>query len=78
MAKWTAFPHVGDYAFDGKSLKKHWARLHAGDFLDAARNEARELGDLAGTAVIKDKDFAHRGDPPEFARPGLVASGPLR
>ena len=31
MAKWTAFPHVGDYAFDAASLKKNWARLHAGD-----------------------------------------------
>lgn len=31
MAKWTAFPHLGDYAFDAAGLKKHWARLHAGD-----------------------------------------------
>ena len=31
MAKWTAFPHAGDYAFDATSLKKHWARLHTGD-----------------------------------------------
>ena len=31
MAKWTAFPHAGDYAFDAASLKKNWARLHAGD-----------------------------------------------
>ena len=31
MAKWTAFPHAGDYAFDAASLKKNWARLHKGD-----------------------------------------------
>jgi len=31
MAKWTAFPHLGDYQFDAGSLKKHWPRLHAGD-----------------------------------------------
>lgn len=31
MAKWTAFPHAGDYAFDAASLKKNWARLHQGD-----------------------------------------------
>ena len=31
MAKWTAFPHLGDYSFDAASLKKHWPRLHAGD-----------------------------------------------
>ena len=31
MAKWTAFPHAGDYSFDIASLKKSWARLHQGD-----------------------------------------------
>lgn len=31
MAKWTAFPHAGDYTFDAASLKKNWARLHQGD-----------------------------------------------
>jgi hypothetical protein len=31
MAKWTAFPHAGDYQFDAGSVRRHWARLHAGD-----------------------------------------------
>ena len=31
MAKWTAFPHAGDYGFDAGSVKKNWARLHQGD-----------------------------------------------
>ena len=32
MAKWTAFPHdASDYTFDAATLKKKWARLHAGD-----------------------------------------------
>ena len=31
MAKWTVFPYTGDYVFDAVSVKKHWARLHAGD-----------------------------------------------
>ena len=32
MAKWTAFPHdAGDYTYDAATLKKKWARLHAGD-----------------------------------------------
>jgi tetratricopeptide (TPR) repeat protein len=31
MAKWTAFPHAGEYPFDAARLKKQWARLHAGD-----------------------------------------------
>ncbi|MGQ0709156.1 MAG: hypothetical protein ACT4NV_05340 [Rhodoferax sp.] len=31
MANWTDFAHVGDYHFDATRLKRHWARLHAGD-----------------------------------------------
>ena len=31
MAKWTAFPHLGDYEFDAAGVRKNWARLHAGD-----------------------------------------------
>jgi urease accessory protein UreF len=32
MAKWTAFPYdSADYTYDAAALKKHWARLHAGD-----------------------------------------------
>lgn len=32
MPKWTAFPYGKDsYRYDGATLKKHWARLHAGD-----------------------------------------------
>jgi hypothetical protein len=32
MAKWTAFPYDNTaYAMDAATLKKKWARLHAGD-----------------------------------------------
>ena len=32
MAKWTAFPHDNSaFQYSNASLKKHWARLHAGD-----------------------------------------------
>jgi tetratricopeptide (TPR) repeat protein len=31
MASWIAFPYAGDYNFDANSVKKKWARLHAGD-----------------------------------------------
>jgi tetratricopeptide (TPR) repeat protein len=32
MARWTAFPHDADaYHYDAATLKKKWARLHAGD-----------------------------------------------
>lgn len=31
MAKWTAFPYLGEYRFDAASLARAWDRLHAGD-----------------------------------------------
>ncbi len=31
MAKWAAFPHVGDFHFDAQSVATKWDRLHAGD-----------------------------------------------
>ncbi len=31
MARWTAFPFVGEYNFDADSVKNAWDRLHAGD-----------------------------------------------
>jgi len=32
MAKWTAFPYASaEYVYDPATLKKKWARLHAGD-----------------------------------------------
>lgn len=31
MAKWAAFTHAGEYAFDATSLRKNWVRLHLGD-----------------------------------------------
>jgi tetratricopeptide (TPR) repeat protein len=65
MAKWTAFPHAGDYAFDGRSLKKHWARLHAGD--------AEPLpGD---PAALEAWALFHNGDFQKAADAGLKAGG---
>jgi tetratricopeptide (TPR) repeat protein len=31
MAKWTAFPHLGDFDFTAAKVENQWARLHAGD-----------------------------------------------
>lgn len=31
MARWIAFPYVGEYNFDAGSVRTKWARLHAGD-----------------------------------------------
>lgn len=40
MAKWTAFPHLGDYPFDAASVRRDWERLHAGDAEPLPRDEA--------------------------------------
>ena len=40
MAKWTAFPHCGDYTFDSVSLVKNWDRLHQGDCEPLPQNAA--------------------------------------
>ncbi|MCG2591248.1 hypothetical protein LZ009_00455 [Ramlibacter sp. XY19] len=31
MAKWTAFPHLGEFQYDAAALRRNWSRLHAGD-----------------------------------------------
>ncbi|HEX7892047.1 MAG TPA: hypothetical protein VF522_22045 [Ramlibacter sp.] len=31
MAKWTAFPQLGEYRHDAASVAREWHRLHAGD-----------------------------------------------
>jgi tetratricopeptide (TPR) repeat protein len=65
MAKWTAFPHPGAYAFDGKGLKKQWARLHAGD--------AEPLP--ADAAVLEAWALFHNGEFQKAAEAGLAAGG---
>ena len=39
-AKWVAFPHAGEYAYQGAALKKHWTRLHRGDCEPFPRDQA--------------------------------------
>ena len=67
MAKWTAFPH-DTVEYDAASVKKHWARLHAGDaeplpkdakvldawvlFHNGEFQKAAEMGLKAGAAGI--------------------------
>ena len=67
MAKWTAFPYDNaDYVHDAATLKKHWARLHAGDAepwpKDAAGQEAWAL--------------FHAGEFRKAVDAGLKAGGP--
>lgn len=41
MARWTAFPYdSAAYHLDAAALKKHWARLHAGDVEPWPKDEA--------------------------------------
>ena len=65
MAKWTAFPHPGDYAFDATSLKKSWARLHQGD-CEPLPKEA---------AVLQAWVLFHNGEFQNAAEAGLKAGG---
>ncbi len=31
MARWTVFKPRGHFQFDAKTIRRHWARLHAAD-----------------------------------------------
>jgi tetratricopeptide (TPR) repeat protein len=66
MAKWTAFPHdAADYTYDAAALKKHWARLHAGD----AEPYPKDDKVLAAWALF------HAGEFQKAAEAGLKAGG---
>jgi hypothetical protein len=65
MAKWTAFPHLGDYPFDTASVRAEWARLHAGDAEPLPRDEA----------VLAAWVLFHAGEFQQAAQAGLQAGG---
>src|SRR5690349_17460671 len=65
MAKWAAFPHLGDFAFDAASVQKQWTRLHASD--------AEPLPGEA--AVIEAWVLFHNGEFQKAAEAGLAAGG---
>lgn len=66
MAKWTAFPYdAADYTHDAAALKKHWARLHAGD----AEPLPKDAAVLAAWALF------HAGEFKKAADAGLKAGG---
>ena len=66
MAKWTAFPYdAADYRHDASALKKHWARLHAGD----AEPMPKDDKVLAAWALF------HAGDFQKAFDAGLKAGG---
>ena len=66
MAKWTAFAHDdGDYTYDTATLKKKWARLHAGDAEPLPKDDKV----LAAWALF------HAGEFQKAAEAGLKAGG---
>ncbi len=65
MAKWTVFPHLGDYHFDRGSVTKNWARLHMGD--------AEPLP--TDRAVLQAWVLLHNGEFRQAREAGLKAGG---
>jgi len=66
MAKWTAFPYdAAAYRCDAAALKKHWARLHAGDAEPLPKDDKV----LAAWALF------HAGDFQKACEAGLKAGG---
>lgn len=66
MAKWTAFPYENaDYSYDAASLKKHWARLHAGDAEPFPKD----------AAVLEAWALFHAGEFKKAVDAGLKAGG---
>jgi tetratricopeptide (TPR) repeat protein len=66
MAKWTAFPYdAADYTYDAATLKKKWARLHAGDAEPFPKDEKV----LAAWALF------HAGEFQKATEAGLKAGG---
>ena len=66
MAKWTAFPYdAAEYTYDAATLKKKWARLHAGDAEPLPKDDKV----LAAWALF------HAGEFQKATEAGLKAGG---
>ena len=65
MAKWTVFPHLGDYPFTVAKVKKHWERLHTGDAEPLPKDPA----------VLEAWALFHSGEFQQAAEAGLKAGG---
>ena len=65
MAKWTAFPHAGEFSHDSAAIKKLWTRLHAGDMEPCPK----DAGLLAAWAQF------HNGEFQAAAEAGLKLGG---
>jgi tetratricopeptide (TPR) repeat protein len=65
VGKWAAFPHVGDYPLDADTVRRQWARLHAGDAEPLPHDEA----------VLQAWTLYHRGEFAQACEAGLKAGG---
>ena len=65
MAKWTAFPHLGDFTYEAAAVRKHWSRLHAGDAEPLPKD----------AAVLDAWALFHNGEFQKAAEAGLKAGG---
>jgi tetratricopeptide (TPR) repeat protein len=65
MAKWTAYPHAGEFRYDTAAVRQQWARLHAGD--------AEPLP--ASEEVLRAWALFHNGEFQQAAEAGLKAGG---
>ncbi|MBX3654336.1 MAG: hypothetical protein KF686_09130 [Ramlibacter sp.] len=65
MARWTPFPHTGEFSFDATTVRKNWARLHAGD-AEPCPTQAPVLGAWA---------LFHSGDFQKAHEAGLKVGG---
>jgi tetratricopeptide (TPR) repeat protein len=65
MARWTAFPHAGEFSYDTATLRKVWPRLHAGDAEPLPEDER----------VLQAWALFHNGEFQQAAEAGLKAGG---
>ena len=66
MARWTPFPHAGDYRFDVASVRNLWSQRHCGD-AEPCPHDA---------AVLQAWALYHNGKSGQAAEEGLGAGGP--
>jgi hypothetical protein len=65
MARWTAYPHAGEFNYDAAGVRRVWSRLHAGD-AEPLPQDPR---------VVEAWALFHNGEFQRAAEAGLAAGG---
>ena len=65
MARWAAFPQLGEFGYDAAEVRRRWARLHAGDAEPIPQDPA----------VLEAWVLYHRGEFQKAMETGLAAGG---